>query len=242
MNIFNEIDKLQEKINYIRPVSKAQLKELRNYYKIGLTYTSNALEGNSLNESETRLIIEDGITIGGKPLKDHYEAEGHANAYDFLYKLAKKTELTENNIKELHKLFYHHINQKEAGKYRKIRVFISGSEYKLPAPEKIPGLMKSFIDKYKADNQKLHTVEFAAKLHKDFVFIHPFVDGNGRISRLLMNLVLIRNHFPVTVIPPVLRMDYINLLEKAHKNDIDFIRFIAEKVKHAQLEYIRLLS
>ncbi|MCD4747384.1 MAG: Fic family protein, partial [Bacteroidales bacterium] len=239
---FDEIDKLQKEVIAIRPVLKAQLKELKNYYKIGLTYSSNALEGNSLTESETKVVLEDGITIGGKPLKDYYEAEGHAKAFDLVYKLAKKLEITEKNIKDLHKLFYQNINSQNAGKYRKVRVFISGSEFKPPVPEQIPELMKSFIEKYKTNKQNYHPVVFAAKLHKNFVFIHPFIDGNGRIARLLMNLIFIKYQYPVTIIPPVLRMEYINLLEKAHKDDNEFINFIAQRVKQAQLEYIRLLS
>ena len=242
MKIYSEIDQLQKTIESIRPLSKDQLKELRRYFNIGLAYASNALEGNTLTESETKAVIEDGITIGGKPLKFHLEATGHAQAYYFLHELAKENELNEKDIKNLHKLFYQQIEPDKAGKYRKIRIFISGSEYKFPNPDKVPDLMKSFVEKYKIQDPNKHTVEIAALIHKDFVFIHTFIDGNGRIARLLMNLILIKNGLPITIIPPILRMEYINLLEKAHKSDNEFILFIAERVRQAQLEYIRLLT
>ncbi|MEA3494440.1 MAG: Fic family protein [Bacteroidota bacterium] len=242
MNIFNEIDKLQTTIKAIRPLSKDQIIELKRYFNINLAYASNAMEGNTLTESETKAVIEDGITVGGKPLKYHLEATGHAQAYYFIYELAKKKELKEKDIKELHKLFYQQIEPDKAGKYRKIRVFISGSEYKLPNPNEVPGLMKRFVEKYKIQEPDKHIVEIATLIHKDFVFIHPFIDGNGRIARLLMNLILIKYGFPITIIPPVLRMEYINMLEKAHKNDKEYIHFIAERVKQAQLEYIKLLT
>ncbi len=241
MNIYTEIDKLQEQINSLRPLSEFQLKELRQYYKIGLTYSSNALEGNSLTESETKIIIEEGITVGGKPLKHHLEAYGHSKAYNYMYELIKKDALNEEDIKEIHQLFYEFIDPRKAGIYRNEQVFISGSKYKVPKPEKINDLMNNFVQKYKKQTSE-HPVKTAAKMHKDFVFIHPFIDGNGRVARLLMNIMLMKNKFPVTIIPPLLRTEYITLLEKAHTNDTDFLNFIAENVKQAQLEYIRLVN
>ncbi len=242
MNIYKQIDNLQQKINNIRPLPEAQIVELRKYYKIGLTYSSNAMEGNTLTESETRAIIEDGITIGGKALSYHLEAVGHAKAFDKIYKLSKKDTIIEEDIKYLHKLFYSSIDLEQAGFYRNVRVFISGSEYLFPRPEEINSLMKNFVEKYNNILSKKHPVEIAAQIHKDFVYVHPFIDGNGRIARLLMNIILIKNKFPITIIPPVLRMEYINLLEKAHKNDKDFIFFIAQRVEQAQLDFLRLFS
>jgi Fic family protein len=241
MKILNEIDKLQTQIKEIRPLSEKQLADLRQYYRIGLTYSSNALEGNSLTETETKVVLEDGITIGGKPLKHHLEAAGHSKAYGFLYELLKNDFLTENDIKKLHKLFYELIEPEKAGIYRTEQVFISGSRYKPPKPQEVSGLMKKLEEKYMKIQEK-HPVEIAALLHKDFVFIHPFVDGNGRVARLIMNFVLMKNQFPVTIIPPVLRAEYIAALEKAHTNDNDFIEFIANCIKQSQLEYLRLVG
>lgn len=145
LDILTEIDKLQKEINRHRPLDKALLSQIKEYYRIGLTYTSNALEGNSLTETETKIILEEGITIGGKPLRDHYEAVGHSEAYDYIYQLSTKKTLTETNIKDLHRLFYHRIDKDKAGVYRKTKAILTGSKYPLPSPGDVPKLMKRLI-------------------------------------------------------------------------------------------------
>lgn len=240
--IFTEIDKLQKEINAFRPLSKELLKQIREYYRVGLTYASNALEGNSLTESETKIVLEDGITIGGKPLKDHYEAIGHAEAFDFLNSLAKGKSVSEEDIRNLHRLFYYRIDEKKAGQYRKLKVFITGSKYPLPTPEEILPLMKGLIPKIKKLKETKHPVEASALAHKEFVFIHPFVDGNGRVSRLLMNLILLQEGYNIAVIPPAIRQEYMQTLEKARTGDQDFIDLIARMVRETQKDYLRLFK
>lgn len=240
LNILSDIDKLQKQIASLKPLTKSQLKGLRKYYRIGITYSSNALEGNTLTESETKVVLEEGITISGKPLKHHLEAVGHAAAFDYMYKLVQRKDITENDIKKLHRLFYQKIDEKNAGKYRKVQVYITGSEFLPPKPEEVPQRMQEFVQWCCQLNE--HPVVAAALLHQKFVLIHPFVDGNGRIARLLMNLHLVKNGFPVTIIPPVLRADYIASLDKSHTNNEPFIQFVAECVKQAQLEYLRLVT
>ena len=241
-SILTEIDKLQKEINAFRPLEGDLLKQIKEYYRIGLTYSSNALEGNSLTESETKVVIEEGLTIGGKPLKDHFEAIGHSEAFDFIYSLAKRKDISEAELKGLHRLFYHRIDEREAGEYRKQKVFITGSKYPLPAPEKIQTLMPEFIQKLNRQRKEKHPVEVAALAHKDFVFIHPFIDGNGRVSRLLMNLVLLQEGYNIAIIPPVLRSEYVQALEKAHTDDKDFIDLIARMVRESQKDYLRLFK
>lgn len=238
--ILKEIDALQKEINSYRPLPPETLKQLKEYYRVGLTYTSNALEGNSLTETETKVILEDGITIGGKPIKDYYEALGHSEAYDYIYKLATGQGFDEEDIKKLHKLFYYRIDAARAGKYRKEKVFISGSKYSLPGPDKVPALMCEFINKT-GSAKNLHPVEHSAIAHKELVFIHPFVDGNGRVARLLMNLILLQKGYCIAIIPPILRRDYIQALEKSHTNDGEFRKFIAGAVRETQKDYLRLL-
>ena len=200
------------------------------------------LSRNSLTESETKVVIEDGLTIGGKPLKDVYEATGHAKAYDFLYNIAKDKPVDEADILELHRLFYSQIDRDNAGVWRKVPVFISGSRRALPTPEKVPALMAAFV-KWMAEHEgKLHPVEFAALVHQKFVFIHPFVDGNGRVARLLMNLALLRAGWTIAIIPPICRPDYISTLAKAGRSPADFIRFIADRVCETQRELLRLMG
>lgn len=240
--LIQKINCLQRRINSIRPLSAMEVKELRQYFRIGLTYSSNALEGNSLTESETKVILEDGLTVGGKPLRDVLEAVGHGHAYDFMYTLATEQTIHIEDIKRFHSLFYQAIDRENAGNYRNQRVFISGSQYPLPAVDEVPLLMEQMAGNLNAIRSKMHPVEFAARLHKEFVFIHPFVDGNGRVARLLMNLVLLQEGYPVVIIPPILSSEYIAALEKAHADETVFVRFIAERVIESQKEYLRLLN
>ena len=243
MDRIKRIDELKARIDGHRPIDAHMLKQVREYFRIGMTYSSNALEGNSLTETETKIVIEDGITIGGKPVRDHLEALGHSEAYDFLFRLAKSQDITEANIKELHRLFYYRIDTKQAGKYRKKRVIITGTDFMPPAPERIPELMRAFAAEIHAERVKIHPVEFAAVLHKDLVTIHPFIDGNGRAARLLMNLALLQSGYPIAVIPPILRREYLDTLNKTHKgDDRPFINFITGVCYESAKEYLRLLE
>lgn len=241
-NLLNEIDRLQEEINRVRPIDGESLKQIKEYYRIGLTYSSNALEGNSLTESETKIVLEEGITIGGKPLKHHYEASGHSDAFDFMFSLSGKKEITVSDVLKIHRLFYDRIDRENAGKYRNVKAYITGSKYPLPLPKDIKYLMNQWEMKT-AENRKLkHPVETAAIAHKDFVFIHPFIDGNGRAGRLIMNLILLQEGYNIAVIPPVLRVEYLTALEKAYEDDEDFVKFIGSGVKETQKDYLRLFA
>ena len=242
-SVLKKIDALKVKIDGHRPLDAHMLKQLKEYFRIGMTYTSNALEGNSLTETETKIVIEDGMTIGGKPVKDHLEALGHSEAYDFLFRLAKNQDITEANVKELHRLFYYRIDAKQAGKYRKKKVIITGTEFIPPAPERIPDLMKAFALAIPEYRVKFHPVKFAAVLHKELVSVHPFIDGNGRAARLLMNLALLQAGYPLAIIPPILRRDYLDTLNRTHKGDNKpFINFIAGVCYESAKEYLRLLE
>jgi len=242
-SVLQKVDALKAKIDSHRPIDGHMLKQIREYFRIGMTYTSNALEGNSLTETETKVVLEDGITIGGKPVRDHLEALGHSEAYDLLFQLAKGREITEANIKELHRLFYYRIDAKQAGKYRKRRVIITGTEFIPPAPERIPELMKDFVGQIPAIRADRHPVEFAAVVHKELVTIHPFIDGNGRAGRLLMNLALLQAGYPLAIIPPILRQEYLDTLNKTHRGDDGpFIAFVTGVCHESAKEYLRLLE
>ncbi len=224
-----------------RPIPKETLKSLREFYRVGLTYTSNALEGNSLTETETKVIIEDGLTVNGKPLRDVYEAVGHAKAYDYIHLLAKNKILEESDIMNLHRLFYQQIDADNAGVYRKVPVVISGSRYPVTHHLKVPAEMKKFVVWFNKNEFKMNPVEFAAQVHKKIVFIHPFIDGNGRVARLLMNLALIRGEYTIALIPAIRRMEYVSALEAAHIDDKVFVNFIADCVVSTQTDLLRLL-
>jgi len=240
--ILKDIDILKQKVDALRPMPPEMVKQLKEYYRIGLTYTSNALEGNSLTELETKVVLEDGLTVSGKPLRDHFEAAGHSLAYDFMYESVGHN-ISEVVIKKLHHLFYYHIDLTHAGNYRDVQVYISGSDHKFPKPYDVPILMQRFASKLDEWQKTLHPVLLSAKIHKEFVFVHPFIDGNGRVARLLMNLVLLQQGYGLAIIPPILRMDYIRCLQRAHEHgDDEFNEFIAYRVKETLKDYMRLIG
>lgn len=235
-------EQLRDKVIALRPFPEETLKSLREYYRIGLTYSSNALEGNSLTESETKVVIEDGLTIEGKPLRDMYEAVGHAHAYDYIHTLSINKPLEEADILELHRLFYEKIDSEKAGNYRTMPVFISGSKYAVSPPARIESDMKKFVKWFNDNEHKLPTPEFAALAHQKFVFIHPFIDGNGRVARLILNLALIRGEYTIALIPAILRHEYVQSLEMSHKSPSVFVDFIAERIIATQMDLLRLLN
>ena len=239
-----EIDKLKTELDKYRPFDEYILKQLKQYYRISLTYTSNALEGNTLTESETKVILEDGITIGGHPIREIQEALGHSKAYDFIYNLLDKATITEEDILTLHKLFYEQINPEHAGKYRDKKVIITGTIYEPPAPDKVPDLMKEFINELNTKAEGLHPVELAARAHFQLVNIHPFIDGNGRCARLLCNLILLKSGYAVIIIPPILRADYIEALKQVQikHNTKAFTNFISEMVLESMKDYLRIVK
>jgi Fic family protein len=236
------IDEYQERINALRPLPEETAASLKEYFRIGLTWSSNALEGNSLTESETKVVVEDGLTIGGKPLRDHLEASGHAHAFEKMMELTGAKRLKEEDILEFHRLFYHKIDEQKAGRWRRVPVVISGSRYPLPGPDKVPGLMRKLPDTISRQRKENHPVVAAARAHLDFVFIHPFTDGNGRVARLIMNLILLQEGYTIALIPPVLRAGYIALLEEAREDDRNFVDLICRCVHETQKDYLRILD
>lgn len=244
--LLTKIDRNAAAIRAYRPLSEAEVRELDAYYKIGTTYSSNALEGNSLTISETKVLLEDGITVGGKPIRDCYEATGHAKAYDYMLSIARSGDLavTEDAIRRLHFLFYNGIDTDAAGQYRTGQVFITGTEYIPPAAEDVPACMAALIEELPGKRAALHPVEFAAYAHRRLVDIHPFQDGNGRTARLLMNLLLINQGYCVVSIPPILRHEYITALQQAQRTqnptDEAFVKLIAECEMEAQRDYCRM--
>jgi Fic family protein len=241
MSIYEQVDARKAAIDVRRPFEGEMLRQLKAYYRIGLTWTSNALEGNSLTEIETKVLLEDGLTVGGKPLRDTFEALGHAEAYDFMFTLLRNRRIAESDVLTMHRMFYKGIDEANAGRYRDVAVYVTGSRYPVSDVAKIADEMGSFFAWTDAERETMHPVEFAARLHKRFVFIHPFIDGNGRLARLLMNTALIQDGYMMAVIPPVLRREYISLLEQAHTDDRPFMDFIAERVLETEKDVMRLL-
>lgn len=232
----------KKRIDALHPFPPETLASLKKYFRVGLTYTSNAIEGNSLTESETKVLIEDGLTVSGKPLRDIYETLGHAKAYGYIYDILSAKTITEDHIKTLHRLFYDQIDKDNAGTYRTQRVVLTGSHYPLPKPDRIPDKMKEYIDWFNTHEKTTDPVKFAALSHQKFVFIHPFIDGNGRVARLIMNLALLRAGYQICIIPPILRHEYIESLELAHIDTKPFIEFIAGRIIETEKDILRLFG
>ncbi len=240
-NIFKEIKILKEKIDNLRPLSKSELKELQKWYEVTYTYHSNAIEGNTLTLAETKIVVEDGLTVGGHSVREILEAKNHKEAVGELINIVKrKKDLSENLILKLHKILIRGIDDKNAGKYRKIQVYITGEEKKLPSAFRVPSLMKKLFIWYN-NNRNMKVVRLAAEFHYRFVKIHPFIDGNGRIARLLANLILMRAGYPLIIIPIVRRMEYINAL-KSTTSKKKFINFFAKIVLENMKDYLRMID
>jgi Fic family protein len=213
---YEVLNKKKARLDNLRPLSFELAKNLDEWFKVELTYTSNALEGNSLTRKETAIVIEKGLTIGGKALVEHLEATNHAKALDTIHTLRKKktTDITESDVLTIHNIILHGIDDHNAGRYRQVPVRISGSSVVMPNPMKVPSLMIDFIAWLKSETN-IHPVHFAGEAHYRLVTIHPFTDGNGRTARLLMNLILIMEGYPPAIIKPQERLAYITSLETA---------------------------
>ena len=241
-NYFDEVDSLKKKLDSKRPIPKETLKSLRESINLEWTYNSNGIEGNTLTLRETQVVLE-GITVGGKSIKEHLEAINHEKAILFLDDLVKDNEpISEWNIKNIHQLILKDIDNENAGRYRKENVTIKGATHIPPDYLKVPELMEKLILTYNTWSE-YHPIIQAALLHGELVKIHPFVDGNGRTSRLLMNLVLMNNGYNPVIIKKESRLKYYEALDKAHTtgNYTDFIKLITKLEIEMLKKYLELL-
>ncbi len=239
---FKEIDKKFDKLNSKRPLSKEAIEFLQDVVNLEWTYNSNGIEGNTLTLKETKVVLE-GITIGGKSIREHLEAINHKNAIEYLESLLnEKDRISEWNIKELHQLILKGIDNKNAGKYRNNNVFISGAKHIPPEYIKVPELMEKLIINYNNWN-KYHPIIRAALLHGELVKIHPFIDGNGRTARLIMNMDLMKNGYVPVIIKKEDRLKYYEALDKAHttKDYTDFIKLVADEENEMLDKYLQVL-
>ncbi|MDH2449322.1 Fic family protein (plasmid) [Priestia megaterium] len=242
--MFEQINRKKVKLDTLRPLPKYTLKSLREKLLLEWTYNTNAIEGNTLTMNETKVVLE-GITVGGKTMREHLEVINHRDAIAYVEEIVQKGEpLTEWQIKNLHRLVLKGIDDEYAGVYRDQQVFIAGAKHTPPAPYLIKEQMEQLIKWYENEAQKLHPVERGAMLHAIFVGIHPFIDGNGRTSRLLLNLELMKAGFPAIVIKVENRLAYYEALDKSHttKNYQDFIQLIVKEVEDSLNLYLSALS
>lgn len=241
----DDLTEMKVLLDEYRPLPEALVRNLDEWFRVELTYTSNAIEGNTLTRRETALVVEKGLTVGGKSLTEHLEATNHAGAIDWIRKQVerKPQNVTQRDILELHALVLKGVDDTNAGRYRNVAVRISGSAVVLPNPLKVPDLMEEFAD-WLSQSRELHPVELAAEAHYRLVTIHPFVDGNGRTARLLMNMILIMSGYPTAIIRKRERLTYIGALEKAQLGGSkeNFLAIISKAVKRSFDIYLKALS
>ena len=242
--MFEIIDDLKAKLDQHRPLSPAIVKNLHEDLILRWTYHSNAIEGNTLTLLETKVVLE-GITVGGKALREHFEAVNHRDAILYVEDIINKQEpFSEWQIRNIHQLILKNIDDENAGRYRQQNVLISGATTNPPDHTLLNDKMAQFIDWYNTEAHKLHPIERAAKVHADFVSIHPFVDGNGRTSRLLMNLELMKAGYPPSVITVENRLAYYEALDQwmAYGNSEPFNSLVAAVVLEGFKPYQTVLG
>lgn len=217
-------------LDKLRPVSPQGLANLAAWYDVELTYTSNAIEGNTLTRSETAIVLEKGITVSGKPLRDHMEAIGHKDALGYMREVAASSDpIRENDVRQIQRLVVGRVDPQTAGRYSDAQRVISGTSYVPPSPAEVVPLMGDFgrwLAKAPA------TAETAIRAHERVALIHPFADGNGRTARLLMNTVLLRGGYPPIVIGPEHRTGYLDGLDalSVGRDSLAYRQFMTERI------------
>lgn len=241
----NLLTQKKQKLDGFRPLPPELVKNLDEWFKVELTYTSNAIEGNTLTRAETALVVEKGITVQGKSLTEHLEATNHVEALEYVKTLVgkKRQDITEQDILDINRLILNKIEAANAGRYRTQHARLTETDVILPNPAKIPELMGEFMAWLVGRNFD-HIVKIGAEAHFKLVSIHPFSDGNGRTSRLLMNLLFMQQGYPPAIVRKEDRLAYINSLEKAQKDGglDDFYTLIYEAVNRSLDIYLEALQ
>lgn len=240
--LLNSIATKKRQLDALRPVSQAALLALQKSYDVDLTYTSNAIEGNTLTLRETAELIEHGITVGGKPLRDHLEAIDHYEAVLWMRELAAKTtSINEDTGRELHRRIVSRSQPEIGGIYSTLPRRIAGSPVVFPNALKIPELMRGYGE-WIAQAVSEPATSFDA--HYRLVAIHPFADGNGRTARLVMNVLLLRGGYPPVAVRPEDRKAYLDILEHASMREdlAPFQMFMHERLDATLAEYLKVLQ
>ncbi|MDR3156128.1 MAG: Fic family protein [Holosporaceae bacterium] len=234
--IFKQVQELSQKIPH------DSFETIIKWLRVELTYTSNNIEGNTLTRAETALTVEEGFTSGSKPIKDYLEAKNHAEAFDYIVSLVNQGKVNyEDVILKIHSIILNGIDDNNRGRYRNVRVRIAGSDVVLPNPLKVPDLMKNFTEKL---DKKPDSILKAFEAHYKLVEIHPFIDGNGRTARLLMNLILMRAGYLPTVIATIERKRYIASINfRNTKGDvIGYYKYMLRVLKKSLDMYVKMFG
>jgi Fic family protein len=239
------LSELQQQWQAQKPLESSQLQKLQSYFNLAYTYESNRIEGNTLSLQETNLVVNEGITIGGKTLQEHLEAINHQEAIHFIEQLVVNLQTFNKSVLlQLHQLILMGIDTKNAGVFRTVEVRISGSKHLPPSPLLLNDLMDGYFEFYELNKRTMHPVLLAAEMHERLVTIHPFIDGNGRTARLVMNLVLRQNGYTLVNIKGNLknRLKYYQALEQVQLNHehTEFYKLILSSAEKSLLQHLEL--
>lgn len=244
--ILQRIDNKLIQLNKLRPLPSSAVKKIQQQLQIEMTYNSNAIEGNTLTLKETYLVINEGITIKGKSLKDHLETKDHHEALEFLYELVKsdtKPTISEQLIQQIHHLVVKKTDEEWAGKYRNSNVMIGGADHTPIDASQVSVEMRELMKWFSHSQKKLHPIELAAMIHHKLVYIHPFFDGNGRTARLTSNIILMRHGYPLAIVLKNDRQKYYRYLAKADADKHrQFVKLIAQSVERSLDIYLKTLT
>jgi len=240
----NSIASKKQELDRNRPLPSAVVQNLEGEFLLEWTYNSNAIEGNTLSLRETELVLNRGLTIGGKSLREHFEVINHAEAITYLESfIEKKTALSDDFIRGLHRRILHNIVELEAGMYRRHNVRIVAANHLPPGATKVARLMGGLVDWYTQNAGAIWVPDLAAEFHHRFVHIHPFMDGNGRTARLLMNFILMQDGYPPAVILRVDRKKYYRVLQEADRgNLVPFVDFIGRSIERSLIIYLNAIK
>ena len=241
--LLTEIDRLKSQLDALRPLPEHSVRTLHEQHVLEWTYHSNAIEGNTLTLKETKVVLE-GITVGGKSLREHFEAINHGEAIDYVEAIVTgKETLSEWHIKNIHQLVLKNTDDQNAGRYRQQNVVIAGASHTPTDFLQLPQAMTELVAWYDSA-AALHPFTRAAQLHVDFVGIHPFVDGNGRTARLLMNFELLRCGYLPVIIQVEHRLAYYDALDSAYttQNYEPFVRLVAEQERRTLHHYLSVIQ
>ncbi|MEN6622024.1 MAG: Fic family protein [Smithella sp.] len=234
------IEHKKTQLDGLRPLPAAAVSRLRDQILVEWIYNSNAIEGSTITLQETRLILETGLTVGGKSLREHFEVINHRDAIDYIEDLVASTEpITPFHVRQIHKLVLSRIDDENAGRYRETMVRIAGAAFTPPESWVVPNLMTEWGEWLLAEEKSSHPVKLAALAHHRLVAIHPFIDGNGRTARLVMNLILMRAGYPPTVIQRINRRQYYRVLDQADAGKpVALVNFVSRAVERSLNLYL----
>jgi len=237
MDLLLKIDEKKARLDLYRPFSSPVVHSIKESLTLEWTYNSNSIEGNTLTLQETRMVLEDGLTVSGKSLNEYFEAVNHHEAIDYVENLVQPDYVfRERDILNVHELVMDRIDKEFAGRIRNAGVRISGANFVPPNARKVSDFIEELITWVNEEDLDMHPVIKATIFHHRFVWIHPFFDGNGRTARLVFNLLFLKDGYPPAIILKVDRKKYYTALNDANNGNLEKLFFLVGRAVMRSLD------